>query len=191
MAEFSIENLTSILEKLDSQRKQIVCQLDIYNKWNSKYFLPGGTHHNMKYWEPDLIVEELRDRYRDELDFKKQYHLITLTFDPSICKNYNIDEQRAALNRIVSKLNHVQYFACFEKHKNFVLHAHVLTVYDPIELTDLMNKHKHNVTPRRKLHPAINIKSVQQTESDLIKAYDYIFKHKKDHPIHKDLIINI
>lgn len=191
MSLFSVDDLTNLLSKLDSQRNQIIEQLEKVEKRDSKYYLPSGIQTKTIYWEPDMIVETYREQFYRYLDYGKQYHLVTLTFDPSISKRLSDIEQRESLNYIIRKFDKAQYFACFEKHQNYILHAHMLIVYDPIELTNHLNQYKSRITPKLRLHPAVNIKPVKQTNLDLNSAYDYIFKHKKDHPIYKDLIINI
>jgi len=220
MAEFSVENLTDILNKLDSQRQQVIVQLEKMQKLDNHYFLKGGptqtylwnmptpeeiqsriTHvdeHNIEFMEYvseeeyklQTIVDTLKTKYRPYLNYKKRYQLVTLTFDPSISKGKTMNEQRHALERIIRKFDEHQYFACFEKHVNDILHAHMLIVYDPIDLITVLNKYKSNVTPRRKLMPAINIKQVHQSELHINQTYNYIFENKKNHPLHKDLILN-
>lgn len=220
MADFSIEKLTDILSKLDSQRQQVIVQLEKMQKLDNHYFKKGGptqthlwdmptpeeiqsriTHadeDNTEYMtilaeEQDKlqkIVDTLKTRYRPYLDYKKRYQLVTLTFDPSISKGKTMNEQRQALERIIRKFDEHQYFACFEKQMNDILHAHMLIVYDPIDLITVLNKYKSNVTPKRKLMPAINIKQVHQSELHINQTYNYIFDNKQNHPLHKDLILN-
>lgn len=211
MADFSIEKLTDILNKLDSQRQQVIIQLEKLEKLDNHYYLKGGPTES-HYWNVplfvtdedetkeekehdymcklDLIVSHYQTDYRRFLNYKKRYQLVTLTFDESISKGKTLNEQRHALERIIRKFDEHQYFACFEKHKSGILHAHMLIVYDPVDLVDVLNRYKSNVTPKRKLMPAINIKQVHQSELHINQTYNYIFDHKKDHPWFKDLILN-
>lgn len=191
MCTYNITELKSILLQLDNQRSQLVSQLEIYDKVSNIYYLPAShvpkVIYNNDIKDPMIFC----DQYRDTLNYTKRWHLVTLTFDPSISKRLVEFEQQEALIFILKKHSKQTYYACIEKHLTGILHSHMLICYDPIDLRKMLDLYKSRLTPKRQMMPAINVKSVESTTIGINRAYEYIFKHKKDHPEYKDLIINI
>lgn len=119
------------------------------------------------------------------------YYLLTLTFDSAI--SYSLDEygQKQRLQDSLAILDKYRYYACLEKHKSGVLHAHALIICDHYDVQGYLHKIKKKITTSLKLDPAINIKPVNKTHKDLERAFMYIINHKKDHPEYKQLIFNL
>lgn len=121
-----------------------------------------------------------------------EFLLITVTFDPKISINLDEIGQNLLLKRSLDELQNVEYYACFEKHKSGILHAHImanLTTYD-MEYKYGLRMLKH-VSKSNKMHPAIDWKNIKRTEIDYKRSYDYILEDKKDHPIYKRYHFNV
>lgn len=134
---------------------------------------------------------ESKEEYRSTLDYKKEYFLITLTFS-DIVKHFDIDTQAIHLTRCVDHFYNKNYYSCFEKHKSGVLHMHILiTDVTCHEIHKEAHKFKKELTNSIYLAPAIKIDPVIQRQTDIDKAYNYIWDHKKDHPLYKKIKINV
>lgn len=193
----SIIELRKLLDEVDLKRAIIAEQLKKYEQLDSEYHI-SITHNVKKYFhythnlhEP-FNIAKFYEEGKEALNFNKRYHLITFTFDPSKVKEYRSEiNMQQQLIKFIEKFNELHYYACLEKHQNEILHAHMLVCGDPFKLKEICEKWKKITTPRRQLYPSINIKPVERTCKDVLKSYAYIFNHKKDHPVYKDLIINI
>lgn len=181
--------------ELNQAKYGILSQLSELENATSEYHLAASNKKSYQYVNcetlTDANVEKLRKEYHHCLQLRKRYHLVTITVDPSILKHHSHMYEDERLKNIIYAFDDTQYFACLEKHTNGRLHAHILLVYDPIKLKEKLMKHLKAVSPKRTLFPAITMKPVEKTSDDLNKAYAYIFKHKADHPLYKDLFINI
>lgn len=173
-----MEDLSSLLLQLKQLEQKINQQIN--QESEAKYKLIKNVQQNEK------------DYYRQYLNYQSKYILITLTFAPKKIFNSSFENQFYKLEQILDHFNDYQYFACFEKHKSEILHAHLLVKSSDIHsLTLIFNKFLYKLTDSTKLSPAINYKPVTQTKIDLNRAYNYIFEDKKDHPIYKYIQLNI
>lgn len=136
--------------------------------------------------------DEIRDNHRETLDYTKKHWLVTLTFDPKVVVNLDFYGQFHRLDEIVNNLGLYKYYACYEKHKSGILHAHLLIESDEFHsIYDILNKCKKYITKSVKMAPAIKYDVVKQTKTDIDSSYNYIWNDKKDHPKYKYIKINI
>lgn len=136
-------------------------------------------------------VDENYPIHKDMLDYTYNYFLITLTFDSLISTNIDEYGQFYKLNDCLKYFSDYTYYACFEKHKNGILHAHILTNIEYHSFQKDLHNIKKIITKSIKLEPAINIKPVRSNAQDILRSFNYIFEHKKDHPKYKYIKINI
>lgn len=187
----SIEDMQKLLLQMEQATQDLKIKLQIATESQNPYFLPATKNNTTYHWDKNHNNQDIKAKHYQFLNYNKNYSMITLTFDPSISKRLSQDEQIASLTHIIRTFDSVQYFACLEKHMNGILHAHMVLVDDPVKMIDKLHKVKSRITPSRKLLPAIKITNIPQTQIDVNRTYNYIFDHKKDHPLFKHLIINI
>lgn len=118
------------------------------------------------------------------------YYMLTITFDSKVSMYLDEYGQEHRLEDSLKLLNEYRYYACLEKHKNGILHAHALIVCDHHEIQPILHQIKKKVTTSVRLEPAINIKPIKKTQEDVDRSFDYIVKQKDDHPTYKKLIFN-
>lgn len=135
-----------------------------------------------------------KELYRLKIRYDEPYFMITLTYHPVVSVNLIQEEQKIKLVRCFESFRKYQYFSCIESHKSGILHAHIMlqsASYHDIHtisiglMKELKGKKENNI------EPTINIKPIKYKIEDLDRSYDYIWDHKKDHPIYKYLQINI
>lgn len=187
----SIDDMKTMLLKLEQAKEQLTNQINQAVQNQNPYYLPSRVKECTYFWDSNYNPQDVKANNYQFLNYDKTYSMVTLTFDPSISKRLSFDEQLASLTYVVKKFSHTQYFACFEKHMNHILHAHILLVEDPVKLTDILHAVKSRLTPSRRLMPAVNVRHIPRNVVDVNRTYGYIFDHKKDHPVFKHLIINI
>lgn len=168
--------MEQLLIELRILEQKIKKQMDKpYRKYISKY-----------------VAQSDKETYRSTLDYTQLYYLITLTFDPKISVNLDQYGQKRRLMEIINGFTSYGYYACLEKHKSGILHAHIMVQHDIYhDLQEYLMKSKKHITDSKQLEPAINIKPVRRTQVDIDSTYDYIWDDKPKHPIYKDIRINI
>lgn len=187
----SIEQMQTLLLQMQQATQDLQSKIHTATEEQNPYSLRPHICCTTYHYDEKLNCQDVKAKHYKFLNYKKNYTMITFTFDPSISKRLSEYEQIAALTHAIRKFDDCQFFCCFEKHMNGILHAHLLTVVDPAIMTDKLHAGKSRLTPSRKLMPAIKPKLIPQTELDINRTYNYIFDHKKDHPVYKHLIINI
>lgn len=192
-----LEQMDKMMYQMQQQREILAQHIDLYDNSTNEYkYLAQLKKPEFYLWSPMYRHEVLVDmalKYKSHfMKTTKRFHLVTYTFCPSVvrtvCQNNYL--QRDKLRQVLSKYIDHKYIACFEQHKNTVLHCHLFICMDPIELKAHIMKHLHLVTPSRKMFPAVTMKPINKTMDDLSKAYAYIYNNKDDHPLYKDLFIN-
>lgn len=146
---------------------------------------------NNSYYLIENLPDDKKDHYKGLLNYKLRYYLITLTFDPKVVINLDQYGQYSRLNLCLNYFHKNTYYACLEKHKSGILHAHILTDIDYHSFQPTLNNIKKLLTKNLKLEPSINCKVVRQNKDDIDRSFDYIFDNKNDHPFYKYIKINI
>lgn len=137
-------------------------------------------------------METYISKYQLELPGpEKPYYMITFTFGTQHRANYDEQSQFRKLEDVVKLFNEYQHYSCFEKHADGVLHCHMLIICDHSEVQPILHKAKKLMTTSKKLEPAIMMKAIKKTKKDIEQSFDYIIRHKEDHPKYKYLTFNI
>jgi len=118
------------------------------------------------------------------------YYLLTITFSPDVVRGVTHDDQRTKLLCCLDLLKPYKYFACLEKHKSGILHAHVLLICDHYQIQPTLHIMKKKVTHSVHLEPAINMKVIKPGLTNFIRSLKYIVDDKPDHPKYKHLQYN-
>lgn len=133
-----------------------------------------------------------RADYHKYVSADKKYLLVTLTFDPKVSNKLDESGQKIKLLQCMEHIRKYHYFACFEKHKSGILHAHIMISIDIHDMTIAAYKMLKSIsTNQLHLEPAISIDVIKNKKDDKDRVYHYIWEHKKDHPIYKYIICTI
>lgn len=119
------------------------------------------------------------------------YYLLTITFDPLVSNHLDEVGQRHKMISALNMLDKHMYYACLEKHKSGVIHAHALIICDHHKIQNILYVIRGIVSKSSRLHPSINIKPLKQSQADVDRSFDYIVQDKEDHPVYKYLQFNI
>lgn len=202
MAQLDISSLQDMLAQIDSKREQILKTISLIQKEESPTHLKFRNSKYFDYFYNDINIESLKDYSKkvypeikkfscthEPTFFSKNYYLFTFTFSPDVSKTLTEYEQKMRLiySFELFKKFDCPIWACIEKHKSGILHAHLLTVIDPQDIQSINEKIKPKLTCARKVYPAIKYDLVKRTELDILRTYKYIWEHKKDHPFYKYL----
>lgn len=186
-----IEEYKKMLAQLQQMEQSIKQQIMEETELNGPY----KTLLSFVSMELNNPEDTIRDRYRDEykkkLLYSKTYQMITLTFAPSVSVKLTEKGQQQCLTYIIKAFKEYHYFACLEKHKTGILHAHILVVCDPYKVRDILTRHCSKLNGTQKFGAAIKVVLVKGTETDIVRTYNYIWDDKPDHPKYKDILINI
>lgn len=187
-----IMNILSLKNRLDSllkEAQQISNLIDEYSKeTNNPYHYAPYPLKFEETTEYDMISSLITT-----VSKQKQFHLITLTFAPSVYKRLSYSEQDHALIWCMELIQKESIsISCIEKHQSGVHHAHILTCCDPVKIIPVLEKAKYRLTGKcgKSLKPAIDMKPIKQTIQDLTRSVNYIINHKEDHPVYKRIFKN-
>lgn len=189
-----IAELKNLLAQLEKTKQTILNDIEIAEGNMNPYLLKSVGEIKFR-WDDDTSEDVATARinqamsYRQYLNYKKKYYLLTLTFSPSISNDLDILEQSNLLLEQIKKLqrSNPQQFTCLEKHKSGTLHSHTLICLQLDEHRDILMSIARMLGCKKKLHPAVNFKPVKDGVSDLDRVYNYIVENKVDHPVYKDL----
>lgn len=194
---FELEKLQELLADLDRNRDFLKDKIERLQKHEEFKNNPYKSHRITSL--PLTIINEdaknsaecnLYTSFVDKhkvTNFDKIYHLFTFTFAPRFVLNTDLITQTQRLENVFQLFNNVPIWACIEKHKSGILHGHLLTIIDPIEIKNLLNKIRPHLTYARATAPAIKYDIVKATKTDILNTYYYITNHKNDHPFFKKL----
>lgn len=179
-----IAELKEEKEKLVEMKSECTHYNPYYCKPTSLTTVVNKTYcdniEDQQYW--DNYWEIVKDDNRLDVSLYFKWQLVTLTFEPSMYPS----QPELKLDYLLEQFKDHVYYACYEKHVSGLFHSHILIIADPWQLKDILNnKIKRHLTPSRNMYPAIDIKPVKQTFADFMKAYNYIWDDKPDHPQYK------
>lgn len=181
------KTLEELMKDFESIKNQITDKLK--ESTESEVYIKRFTSKHWKYIEP---LPSAKDNYR--IFIKRDdphYYLVTLTFSPNVSMHYDEFGQKKKLIKCVRTLDNHHYFACLEKHKSGVLHAHIMIRCDDHKIQCKLHEMKKELTNSPQLHPAITVKPVNNGEDHLNRTYNYIWDNKDDHPVYKHIMVNI
>jgi len=180
-----MENLSSVeLQQLIASANLLLTSRAVAQQVKQSNQLNKGytNLYNIALYSIDDVIQY----YTEEKSLCK-YVLITLTFDPKISVNLDEYGQSAKLQQCLDCLSDRIYFACYEKHKSGILHAHIFIEADCHDIQPVLHKMKKYITKSNHLRPSIDIKPIKQRVEDVIRSIRYIVDDKPDHPVFKKL----
>lgn len=161
----------------------LLLELDALKKKIEAFQEKPKELYNTKFFNTPQKDKEL---YYKHVNHDRKHFLITLTFDPKVANNLDEFGQRKKLQNALSEISNHKYWACFEKHKSGILHAHIMIQSDDYHLMqEIAYKMRKHITKSQMLAPAIKIQPVKHTMVDHERTYNYIWDDKPDHPIYK------
>lgn len=183
-----MESLSELLNQLK------LLENKINNKINDSKIVT--KYYKKFHFDKDVYIEdrynEFKEEYRKTIDYTKSYFLVTLTFDPKISNNLDLDGQFIKLTHVLDLMLSTTYYMCYEKHKSEILHCHIMVSdIEYHKLEKILHEGKKHITKSKHLRPAIKIDAIKQSVSDLNNTYNYIWDDKKDHPKYKYIRISI
>lgn len=194
-----ISEIKALLAQLKTAESDLQNQLIELQKNENPYYCPSVGFKYEAFWRNETKYMNHQEQFNNiakKLDKTKKYNLITLTLGPQLHK-LTEEDQSITLEHVMDKLREAfnsQFYSCIEKHKNGILHAHIMAIFDPRDHMDLLKKiaGRLRCDNSKRLLPTIKIDAVKCTEFDQLNTYRYILKDKlpplKDpHPVYKDI----